>query len=330
MDISIVVPVFNEAENIRPLYREIIEVLEASSYKFEILFVDDGSRDASFEILAAIAAEDPRVQVIRLRRNFGQSAAMSAGFDLAKGAVIIPMDGDLQNDPADIPKLMAKIDEGYDVVSGWRKARQDALLSRRFPSVLANRLISKMTDVHLHDYGCTLKAYRREVLQEVYLYGELHRFVPALASQLGAHVAELPVNHRPRRAGQSKYGIDRTLRVILDLMTVKFLLRYATRPLQLFGKWAMGTFSLAACSGAITLWMKLGEHLPMNRNPLLILTAFLLFTGIQFLVLGLLGELVTRTYHEVQNKPVYAIREIRNAEGARDPSGKGRLVKLKS
>jgi len=312
MDLSIVVPIFDEAENIPALYEEVTAAVADAGLDYELILVDDGSRDRSFELLAELAGRDPRVKAIRLRRNFGQTAAMAAGFDAAQGKVIVPMDGDLQNDPADIPRLLEKVREGYDVVSGWRKDRKDTFLRRRLPSVLANGLISRMTGVHLHDYGCTLKAYRREVLAEVSLYGELHRFVPALASQVGAHVAELPVNHRSRRAGESKYGIDRTLRVILDLITVKFLLKYATRPLQLFGKWAMGTCALAGVTGLTTLYMKFFEGLQMNRNPLTILTAFLLFTGVQFVVLGLLGELVTRTYHEVQDKPIYAVREKRN------------------
>ncbi len=315
MDLSVVVPVFNEAENIDPFIKDIQLSLANMSLNYEVIFVDDGSTDESFELLNELAAKLDWVKVIRFRRNFGQTAAMAAGFDSAGGAIIIPMDGDLQNDPRDIPRLVEKLDEGYDVVSGWRKDRQDKLLSRRLPSVLANALISRMTDVPLHDYGCTLKAYRREILAEVNLYGELHRFVPALASQVGARVTELPVNHRPRQAGTSKYGMDRTLRVILDLITVKFLLKYATRPLQLFGKWAAVTVLLSGITGITTLYMKLFEGLSMNRNPLTILTAFLLFSGVQFVVLGLLGELVTRTYHETQGKPVYTVRETLNFSG---------------
>jgi glycosyltransferase involved in cell wall biosynthesis len=314
MNLSLVVPVFNEVENLAALYDEVVTAFAGHGLEFELILVDDGSRDGSVPLMLELAERDERVKVILLRRNFGQTAAMAAGFDAASGDVIIPMDGDLQNDPADIPKLVAKIEEGFDVVSGWRAHRKDRFFSRRLPSVLANGLISRMTGVHLHDYGCTLKAYRREVLTEVNLYGELHRFVPALASQVGARVTEIPVNHRPRRAGTSKYGIDRTLRVVLDLITVKFLLKYATRPMQLFGKWGVVTFLLAGLSGATTLWMKFFQGLSMNRNPLTILTAFLLFTGVQFIVMGLLGELVTRTYHEVQDKPIYVIRETRNLE----------------
>ena len=314
MNLSLVVPVFNEVENLPALYNEVVKAFEDRDLEFELILVDDGSRDGSVPLMLELTERDERVKVILLRRNFGQTAAMAAGFDAASGDVIIPMDGDLQNDPADIPKLVAKLEEGFDVVSGWRARRKDRFFSRRLPSILANGLISRMTGVRLHDYGCTLKAYRREVLTEVNLYGELHRFVPALASQVGARVTEIPVNHRPRRAGTSKYGIDRTLRVVLDLITVKFLLKYATRPMQLFGKWGVVTFLLAGLSGVTTLWMKFFQGLSMNRNPLTILTAFLLFTGVQFIVMGLLGELVTRTYHEVQDKPIYVIRETHNLE----------------
>lgn len=319
IDLTIVIPLYNEEDNVAAQIAEIVAALAGEGIIYEVILVDDGSRDGTFSVAVRLAGENPCVRVIRLRRNFGQTAAMAAGFDAAQGEIVIPMDGDLQNDPADIPRLLQKIGEGYDLVSGWRKSRQDRFFSRRLPSVLANALISRITGVQLHDYGCTLKAYRRELLSEVNLYGELHRFVPALASQLGAHVAEIAVNHRPRRAGKSKYGMDRTLRVVLDLVTVKFLLRYSTRPMQLFGKWGAGTFGLAGLTGLATLYMKFIEGLSMNRNPLTILTAFLLFTGVQFIVLGLLGELVTRTYHEVQGKSIYSIRETRNLP---DPEAK--------
>lgn len=309
MKFSIVVPIYNEEENITALYQAITGALDSGGLPYEMIMVDDGSSDRSYAVLAAIAGGDPRVKVIRFRRNFGQTAAMSAGFDAASGEIIIPMDGDLQNDPADIPRLIEKLEEGYDVVSGWRSDRKDTLISRKIPSVLANALISSLTGVHLHDYGCTLKAYRREVLEGINLYGEMHRFVPALASQVGARVTELPVNHRPRLHGASKYGISRTLRVILDLMTVKFLLAYSTKPIQLFGKWGVYTLLAGLGSGAMMLYMKLFEHFSMNRNPLLILTAFLLFMGIQFIVLGLLGELNARTYYEAQGKPIYVVRD---------------------
>lgn len=314
MKLSIVVPVYNEAPNLTELCREVISLLDGHGLEFELILIDDGSRDDSFAIMQSLARKETRCKVIRLRRNFGQTAAMAAGFEAAAGEIIIPMDGDLQNNPADIPRLLAKLEEGYDVVSGWRKSRKDTFLSRKLPSVLANRLISRMTDVPLHDYGCTLKAYRKEILNQVRLYGELHRFVPALAFQSGARVTEIPVDHRPRTAGESKYGIDRVLRVVLDLITVKFLLKYSTRPLQLFGKWAFWSFGLALVTFLTTIYMKYGEGLSLNRNPLLILSAFLLFSGVQFITLGLLGELVTRTYHEVQDKPIYSVRERINFE----------------
>jgi glycosyltransferase involved in cell wall biosynthesis len=309
VDISIVVPIYNEEENVEALHTAVTGALAPTGLDYELIMVDDGSSDGSFLLLKQIADRDPRVRVIRFRRNFGQTAAMAAGFDAAQGGVVVPMDGDLQNDPADIPLLLAKIDEGYDVVSGWRKDRQDTFINRKLPSMLANGLISRMTGVHLHDYGCTLKAYRREVLEGINLYGEMHRFVPALASQIGARVTELPVRHHQRLFGTSKYGISRTLRVVLDLMTVKFLLTYSTKPIQLFGKWGVYTIFAALVTGCITLYMKLFEHFSMNRNPLLILTAFLLFMGVQFIVLGLLGEMNARTYYEAQGKPIYVVRE---------------------
>jgi glycosyltransferase involved in cell wall biosynthesis len=312
MDLSIIVPIYNEEENIPILHEGIRAALSGSSLKYEIILVDDGSSDNSFPVLKGIALEDLQVKLIRLRRNFGQTAAMAAGFSAAKGRIVVPMDGDLQNDPADIPRLMEKMNEGYDVVSGWRRERRDSFLSRRFPSIIANYLISSMTGVHLHDYGCTMKAYRREVLDGVNLYGEMHRFVPALASQIGARVAEIEVSHHPRRFGSSKYGISRTMRVVLDLMTVKFLLSYSTKPIQLFGKLGIHTLAAAFLSGGATLYMKFFENTSMNRNPLFILTAFLLFMGIQFIVLGLLGEVNARTYYEAQGKPIYVVRETVN------------------
>ncbi len=314
MDLSIVVPIYNEEENIPLLHERVTAALAESGLTYELILVDDGSVDRSFLLLQEIAREDRRVKVIRFRRNFGQTAAMAAGFTAAGGRVIVPMDGDLQNDPADIPRLLAKIDEGYDVVSGWRKDRKDTFVNRKLPSMIANAIISRQTGVHLHDYGCTLKAYRREVLDGINLYGEMHRFVPALASQVGAKVTELPVRHHPRLYGTSKYGISRTVRVVLDLMTVKFLLLYSTKPIQLFGKWGIYTLVAGFLSGGATIYMKLFEHMSMNRNPLLILTAFLLFMGVQFIVLGLLGELNARTYYEAQGKPIYVVRERLNFE----------------
>jgi glycosyltransferase involved in cell wall biosynthesis len=314
VDISIVVPVYNEQDNVEAVYSAISSSLRAMGCSYEIVMVDDGSSDGSYRELARLASGDAALKVIRFRRNFGQTAAMSAGFDYAKGDIIIPMDGDLQNDPEDIPRLIEKIHEGYDVVSGWRRDRKDTFVTRKIPSLLANALISRLTGVHLHDYGCTLKAYRREVLDGINLYGEMHRFVPALASQFGAKVAELPVNHFPRLHGVSKYGISRTMRVILDLMTVKFLMAYSTKPIQLFGKWGIYTMLAGVGTGTMTLYMKFFEHLSMNRNPLLIVTAFLLFMGVQFIVLGLLGELNARTYFESQGKPIYAVKDRINLD----------------
>jgi len=309
VDLSVVVPVYNEEENVQGIHREVMAALGESGLDFELIMVDDGSTDGSYRLLREIAVNDARVKVIRFRRNFGQTAAMAAGFDAASGRVVIPMDGDLQNDPADIPRLMAKIDEGFDVVSGWRRDRKDAFLNRILPSLLANHFISGMTGIRLHDYGCTLKAYRREVLDGINLYGEMHRFVPALVSQVGARVTEIAVNHRPRRHGKSKYGIFRTLRVILDLLTVKFLLNYSTRPIQLFGRLGVYTLLASFLSGGMTIYMKIFQHTSMNRNPLLLLTALLLFMGVQFIVLGLLGELNARTYYEAQGKPIYVVKE---------------------
>lgn len=317
MRFSIVVPVFNEAENVVPLYQEVCGVLGEKN-DWELIFVDDGSHDGTFTELQSLAEKDARLKVLLLRRNFGQTAAMMAGFDAAQGDIVIPMDGDLQNDPADIPRLVEKLDEDFDIVSGWRKSRKDPFLSRKLPSMIANRLIASMTSVHINDYGCTLKAYRREILSEIKIYGEMHRFVPALAHLVGARVTELAVNHRPRVAGKTKYGISRTFRVVLDLMTVKFLLKYSLRPMHLFGKWAGLSFGAACLSGVVTLAMKFVDGLSMNRNPLLILTAFLLFSGFQFLAMGLLAELMTRIYHEAQDKAIYSVRKTLNfpAEGS--------------
>lgn len=307
---SVVVPIFNEEENIAALCRSIRKSLETMNY--EVILVDDGSTDCSYQLMKEEAHKDVRLKLIRLRRNFGQTAAMAAGFHAANSEIIVAMDADLQNDPQDIQILISKLEEGYDVVSGWRKNRQDKFLSRKLPSVLANALISRITHVKLHDYGCTLKAYRKVVLDQVGLYGELHRFVPALAHQVGAKVAEVPVSHHPRTAGHTKYGIDRTLRVVLDLITVKFLLKYATRPLQLFGKWGIISSALSLLVFLVTIYMKYVDELSLNRNPLLVLSAFLLFAGVHFVALGLLGELVTRTYHEVQDKAVYVVLETVN------------------
>ncbi len=310
-ELSIVAPLLNEQDNIQPLYDEITQAL-AGKFDYEVVFVDDGSTDKSFDILADLHKKDAHVRVIRFRRNFGQTAAMSAGFDHARGRIIIALDADRQNDPADIPAMVDKLNEGYDVVSGWRKVRHDKALTRRLPSRMANWLIARITGVSLHDFGCTLKAYRREVISETRLYGEMHRFIPALASWSGARICEMVVNHRPRTAGVAKYGLARTFKVVLDLITVKFLGSFSTKPLYVFG--GLGALSGigAFLSGLVVLYQKFISEtaLAMNRNPLLVLTAMLITASIQFILMGLLAELLVRTYHESQNRPTYVIREV--------------------
>jgi len=292
------------------LHQALTDALEAYGQSYEIIIIDDGSTDGSFELLSQCAEKDEHIKVIRMRRNFGQTAAFAAGFDHAQGEVIITMDADLQNDPADIPLLMEKFEEGYDIVSGWRHDRQDRYLDRKLPSMIANRLISNVTDVRLHDYGCSLKAYRRDVLQHVRLYGQLHRFIPALASQVGGTVTEVPVNHRARQFGQSKYGIGRTVRVALDLITVWFLGSYSTRPIHVFG--LMGFISAAAgmLTGLYLTFVKFGLGEDIGGRPLLLLAILLVVIGVQLITMGLLGEMLTRTYHESQSKPIYVVREI--------------------
>jgi len=284
--------------------------LEPLGKEYEIILVDDGSTDGSFESLRRLHARDPRLKVVRLRRNFGQTAAFSAGFDQAEGRVIVTIDADLQNDPADIPLLLAKLEQGYDIVSGWRKGRQDPFLSRRFPSMVANFLISEVTGVKLHDYGCSLKAYRREVVKNVDLYGELHRFIPALASWMGISLAEVPVTHHPRRYGKSKYGLSRTPRVILDLLTVRFLLSYSTRPIHIFGSLGILTSFLGAMILAYLGFIRLVLQRSIADRPVLLLGVLLFVVGVQFVTMGLLAELTIRTYHEARNKPTYMVREI--------------------
>jgi glycosyltransferase involved in cell wall biosynthesis len=310
IDLSVVIPVFNEVENVGLVYERLKSVLDTLPQTSEIIFVDDGSDDGTYDILREIPNKDRRVWIIRLRKNFGQSAAFSAGFDYSSGDVIVTMDGDLQNDPQDIPKLLQKIDEGFDIASGWRIRRKDYYLTRRLPSIAANTLISKVTGVTLHDYGCSLKAYRREVVKNIRLYGELHRFIPALASWMGVRVTEVPVNHFPRRFGRSKYGLGRTLKVFLDLITVKFLLDYATRPLQIFG--LAGIFSFISGT-ALALYLtiqRLFYGIGLSNRPILLLAILLIMLGVQFIVMGLLGELIVRIYHESQDKPIYMVRSI--------------------
>ena len=310
MDISVVVPLYNEEDNVQLLYEEIKGVLDTMAEQAEIVFVDDGSRDRTLAKREAIQAGDDHVRVVSLRRNFGQTAAMTAGFDHARGGVIITMDGDLQNDPHDIPQLVAKLNEGYDVVTGWRHDRQDAFLSRRLPSQLANRLISWVTGVGLHDYGCTLKAFRREVIDNINLYGEMHRFIPAIASGMGISFTEVKVNHRARRFGTSKYGISRTIRVVLDLITVKFMLSYATRPLHVFGTVGVVSSLLGVLIALVLTVQRQLYGVALANRPLLLLAVLLIFMGIQFITIGLLAELVVRTYHESQKKPIYYVRKV--------------------
>lgn len=310
MDLSIVIPVYNEEESIGPLLEETGLAVEPLGKNYEVIVVDDGSTDGTYPVLKRLHKSEPRIKVVRLRRNFGQTAAIAAGLAYAQGEVIIAMDGDGQNDPKDIPALLGKLEEGFDLASGWRFPRQDPFWSRRLPSQLANALISWLTQVKLHDYGCTLKAIRREVAKDLKLYGEMHRFIPAMAYERGARIAEVKVSHRPRRWGKSKYSIARTFRVILDLLTVKFLLSYATRPLHVFG--LLGLVSGAA-GFLIAVYLTAEKFLyrvQIGTRPLLLLSVLLIFIGIQFVTMGLLGEMLARTYHESQNKPVYVVREV--------------------
>jgi glycosyltransferase involved in cell wall biosynthesis len=310
VDLSIVIPVLNEAGNLDPLYSQLIDVLTKTNKAYEIIFVDDGSTDSSFENLRKLHKQDDRVRVIRFRRRFGQSAAFSAGFDYARGDVIVTMDADLQNDPADIPNLLKKLEDGCDVVSGWRINRRDEYLTRQLPSRIANFIISMITEVKLHDYGCSLKAYRREVAKNIKLYGEMHRFIPALASWMGIRVGEIQVNHAPRRSGKSKYGIMRAVRVLLDLMTVKFLLGYSTRPIQIFGLLGIISLLLGLIVGSYLSILKIFFGHPLRDRPLLLLSILLVIFGVQLITMGLLGELVVRSYYESQNKPTYMVKEI--------------------
>lgn len=309
MDVSIVIPFLNEEPNLKPLCEELKAALDGIGKSYEVLFIDDGSTDSGVDVLEAFRSEMPQIKVISFRRNFGQTAAMVAGLDYAEGEIVVTLDADRQNDPADIPKMLEKIEEGYDMVCGWRYDRQDTYLSRKLPSMLANRLISKITDVSLHDYGCTLKAMRKELAKRVTLYGEMHRFIPAVASGVGAKIAEVKVNHRARTAGESKYGISRTFRVILDLITVKFLLRFHSRPLHFFG---MPGLALGGVGGLILTYLTIARlffGMPLSDRPILIFAFMLIIIGLQFILFGLIGEMQTRTYYESQNKPIYHVRK---------------------
>jgi len=308
-DISVFLPVYNEEPNLRPLHAKMADALATLGRTAEIIYVDDGSSDASLEVLREIARSDARVRVIALRRNYGQTAAMSAGIDAARGRVLIPMDADLQNDPADIRRLLEKLDEGYDVVSGWRKNRQDKAITRKFPSMLANRLISWIGGVPLHDYGCSLKAYRRDSLADVRLYGEMHRFIPIYASWAGARVTEIPVDHHARTMGVSKYGLSRTLKVVFDLVTIKFMASYQTKPIYVFGSFGMLAFAASFVAGLWALFLKFVEGVSFILTPLPILAIVMFAVAIQFFLMGLLAEMQVRTYHESQSKAIYAVRE---------------------
>ena len=318
IELSIVIPVYNEIESLGSLCENLDSALRALAKSYEVVLVDDGSTDGTWDKLKELASRYGHMRLIRLRRNFGQTAAMSAGFHHAQGRVVVTLDADLQNDPADIPRLLERLDAGVDVVSGWRVDRQDKFLSRRLPSMIANGLISRITGVHLHDYGCTLKAYRREAIQNVHLYGEMHRFIPALVSWVGGTVDEVPVTHHPRRYGKSKYGLSRTVRVVLDLLTVSFLMRYSTRPIQIFGRLGLNFLLPGVILLGGMLAAQLSYHLfgtvfaaGLIKRPFWVITAFMLILfGIQFISMGLMAELQTRTYHEAQGKPIYTVREI--------------------
>ena len=307
--LSIVVPIYNEEDSIPHLYAKLSATLQRYGHAYEILAVDDGSRDKSFALLSELAAADPRLRVVRFRRNFGQTAAFAAGFDRARGDYIVTIDADLQNDPDDIPQMLARAGEGFDVVSGWRARRQDPFINRRLPSMIANRLISWVTGVHLHDYGCSLKVYRADVVKNINLYGELHRFIPAVASWQGVAVTEMPVHHEPRRYGTSKYGISRTVRVLLDLITVRFLLSYSTRPMQIFGLWGLVSILMGCAISLYLAFTKIAYNVDIGSRPLLLLGVLLIILGVQFIGIGLMGELLMRTYYETQHKQIYVVRE---------------------
>jgi glycosyltransferase involved in cell wall biosynthesis len=310
--LSITIPIYNEEGNIEPLYQGLVKALEPLGRPFEVILVNDGSTDGSEKLLDALGAKDPRIKVVHFRRNFGQTAAMMAGIHYASGDIIVPMDGDLQNDPADIGKLLAKLEEGYDVVSGWRQDRKDHKLRRNLPSRVANWLISGISGVHLHDYGCSLKAYRKDVVKGVKLYGEMHRFIPIYASWEGGRVAEVPVSHHPRIHGESKYGVDRVLKVVLDLIVVQFLARYANRPIYLFGGFGIAAITLSILAGVWAVYLKYFENTSFIQTPLPLLVVMLFVTGGMSILMGLLAEIIMRTYYESQGKAVYLVKSTAN------------------
>src|SRR5215467_12089610 len=318
---SIAVPLYNEQDNVLPLYTRIVEAMVDVGGPYEIVFVDDGSRDATHKMLSEIAAADSRVTVVRLRKNFGQTAGLKAGFDYARGEVIISMDGDLQHDPAEIPAFISKIQEGYDIVSGWRYQRRDAWLTRQLPSRTANWLMAKLCGLDLHDFGTTFKAYRREVIKDLQLYGELHRFIPALASWSGATIAEIPIKNLSRGSGKSNYGLSRTLTVALDLICIKFLLDYSTKPLQFFGRWGLLSTGAGGLTGLFLLFRKILFHVEImqQHGPLFLASILLIICGIQLISVGLVGEMLSRTYYETQNKRIYSVAETKAGHGRSFP-----------
>lgn len=312
MDISIIVPLYNEEQNVFPFTQAVVDVLDGLNKSYEVIFVDDGSTDGTFMNLCEVAQKIPCVKVVSFKCNYGQTSAMAAGFNYSSGGIVIPMDGDLQNDPRDIPRLLAKLEEGYDVVSGWRKDRKDRAFSRIFPSAIANKVISLISGVHLHDYGCTLKAYRRDVIEDVRLYGEMHRFIPIYAVWHGASVAEIEVEHHPRRFGKSKYGFERTVKVILDLMVIKFLGQYVQKPIYVFG--GLGILSIIGgfLAGLWALYLKFFRNTSLIQTPLPLIFVLLIVLGFNAILMGLLAEICIRIYYESQNKPTYLVRETRN------------------
>ena len=310
VDLSIVIPIYNERESIGKLYENLNEALSKMNLKYEVLLIDDGSIDGTFNELLKIHRKNRLFKIIRFRKNFGQTSAISAGFNYAEGEVVITLDADLQNDPQDIPVLLSKMNEGYDIVSGWRKNRKDKAVTRRFPSIIANKIISKLTGVHLHDYGCTLKAYKKEVVKNINLYGEMHRYIPAIASWMGVKVAEVPVMHHSRRYGKSKYGVSRTIKVILDIITVKFLLSYSQSPIQIFGLLGLSSGLFGFIVTAYLIIMRLFFNQPLADRPLFILSIFMIFIGVQLITIGLLAEVLIRVYHKVQDRSTYVIKDI--------------------
>jgi glycosyltransferase involved in cell wall biosynthesis len=309
-DLSVVIPIYNEKESIAKLYKKLDKTLSGMNLEYEVLLIDDGSTDGTLDELVKIHNKNKSYKIISFRKNFGQTSAISAGFDFTSGKIVITLDADLQNDPSDIPILLKKLNKGYDIVSGWRVNRKDRAVTRKFPSMVANRLISKLTGVYLHDYGCTLKAYRREVIENIDLYGEMHRYIPAIASWMGVRVAEVPVRHHSRKYGKSKYGFSRTIKVILDIITVKFLLSYSQRPIQIFGLLGLSSSAVGFIMTVYLIIMRIFFNQSLSERPLFILSIFMIFIGIQLITMGLLAEVLMRVHHEVQNRPTYVIKEM--------------------